>query len=150
MIDFRIVPDKNHINYELMKRFCKRLREKNERQEIEKLEIIIPEFTTKEKTVIAHHIIPRKSRLKKRSLYTPVYAYKRTVLSLEHRARLINERGTKCQICKKLLLRHFHHINGIPSDNRDDNILLLCRPCHREADKQMRLKRLRKRYHEED
>ena len=84
MIDFRIVPDKNHINYELMKRFCKRLREKNERAEIEKLDVVVPTLTlTSEKTVIAHHIIPRKSRLKKRSLYTPVYAYKRTVLSLE-------------------------------------------------------------------
>jgi DNA-directed RNA polymerase subunit N (RpoN/RPB10) len=148
MIDFRIVPDKNHINYELMKRFCKRLREKNERAEIEKLDVVVPTLTlTSEKTVIAHHIIPRKSRLKKRSLYTPVYAYKRTVLSLEQRARLINERGTKCQTCKRLLIRHFHHINGIPSDNRDENLLLLCIPCHKEADKQMRLKRLTKRYH---
>lgn len=77
----------------------------------------------------------------------PAYAFKRKKITQEQRDRLRNERGDLCEDCKRLKVHNFHHLNGIPSDNRDENILLVCVPCHKVRDKHMRIVRAANRYH---
>jgi len=143
----RLNKQNGHINYRLQKSFCKSLREKLERKAIEDLQIpIIPLNLKQEKNIKVGLIIHRRTRRYHRKLFTPSFAYNRKTIPRQQRARLLRERGNVCEKCKMLRVHHFHHVNGIPSDNRDENLLLLCVLCHENADKEMRLKRLNGRY----
>ena len=78
---------------------------------------------------------------------TPPFAMKRKKITQEQRDRLRKERGDLCQDCRQLRAHNFHHLNGIPSDNRDENILLVCVLCHIKRDRHMRIVRAVNRYY---
>lgn len=52
------------------------------------------------------------------------------------KARLIRERGHRCEVCKlshwlgKLLILELHHINATYRDDSKENLQLLCPNCH--------------------
>jgi hypothetical protein len=53
-------------------------------------------------------------------------------LNQKHRRRLIKERGEACERCKILVVPvEMHHIDNDNRNNRDDNLILLCKKCHR-------------------
>jgi len=51
--------------------------------------------------------------------------------------KLLVESGHKCSVplCNENYSLSFHHINGDPSDNREFNIIVLCRNHHDMADR---------------
>jgi endogenous inhibitor of DNA gyrase (YacG/DUF329 family) len=43
----------------------------------------------------------------------------------------VQYRKKYCERClEKPALLHFHHLNGNPADNRQDNLITVCQPCH--------------------
>ena len=53
----------------------------------------------------------------------------------EIRRKLLVFSRHECCICNDRIVRnHIHHINSDPSDNREDNLILLCPNCHTQAD----------------
>jgi len=56
--------------------------------------------------------------------------YKRLRIPPEYKSRLVGKRGFICQRCKKRMFDHMHHVNVDPSDNRPENVLLVCEECH--------------------
>ncbi|MDI9313847.1 MAG: HNH endonuclease [Hydrotalea sp.] len=45
-------------------------------------------------------------------------------------ANLYKKRGKKCEECGATGITHIHHKNGLKYDNSDNNLIILCPPCH--------------------
>jgi hypothetical protein len=61
----------------------------------------------------------------------------RVPIPTEIERKLLVESGHKCSVplCNESFSLSFHHINGDPSDNRQSNIIVLCRNHHDKADR---------------
>jgi 5-methylcytosine-specific restriction endonuclease McrA len=55
------------------------------------------------------------------------------------RRRVIKRDGRKCVQCGSRELLEVHHRNGNANDNRQSNLVTLCRGCHQEAQTLLRL-----------
>lgn len=81
----------------------------------------------------SENLIPGWNKL--RSVYglTP---YNKGVYKINHKKRLLLERGHQCQKCNNSFWNEIpitielEHIDGDVTNNKDDNLLLLCPNCH--------------------
>lgn len=73
----------------------------------------------------------RPETRKKKSLSTRTNCIVKTIG--DNRLQRLKEVGWKCQVCgcKKVNKQlHLHHLDGDRTNNKEDNILVVCRSCH--------------------
>jgi 5-methylcytosine-specific restriction endonuclease McrA len=49
--------------------------------------------------------------------------------------------GGRCEVCGETSGLELHHLNGDATDNRDENLALVCRDCHAQAHRALRDRR---------
>ncbi len=57
---------------------------------------------------------------------------------MRKRLAVLREAEFICQRCGDRLADEIHHVNGDPGDNRFENLLATCRPCHRQLEAEKR------------
>jgi hypothetical protein len=55
---------------------------------------------------------------------------------MQRRARLMRQRGARCERCRRPPPLELHHLDGNPANDADHNLILLCSTCHIEATRQ--------------
>ena len=97
-------------------------------------------------TEIQQEIVNLKSIGKRRSireeaekrLYGKVKENKREVISEKDKEIIFNKFGNECAICSGKEGLHIHHKDHNPSNNRLDNLILLCGVCHKKVHMKVR------------
>jgi len=56
---------------------------------------------------------------------------KRKHISEEVRGLILEEANNECILCKSNTSLEIHHRDSIPSNNKLDNLIVLCHDCHR-------------------
>ena len=59
----------------------------------------------------------------------------RRAITKQLKIRLVTKRGGLCEDCREELFQQVHHIDGDPSNNDEDNLMLVCYDCHKEIEK---------------
>lgn len=76
-------------------------------------------------------VITDEEELTKLSKMRKPRKYKtRIPIPIELREEILNERNGICERCATYHANQLHHINRDPSDNRKENLRLLCYDCH--------------------
>ena len=97
-------------------------------------------------TEIQQEIVNLKSIGKRRSireeaekrLYGKVKENKRESISEKEKEIIFNKFGNECAICSGKEGLHIHHKDHNPSNNRLDNLILLCGVCHKKIHMKVR------------
>ena len=98
-----------------------------------------PDWTVKRKEKIGQRVETQKETLHKKNLQR--FLDGEMIIRASLKKWLVITRGEKCEVCQMLpewngryLSLQVHHKNGKNTDNRPDNLMLLCPNCHTQTD----------------
>lgn len=59
---------------------------------------------------------------------------KRIPIPKQTKKMLVKVRGGMCEYCKEEIYQHIHHVNGDPTNNHPNNLMLVCFECHKQIE----------------
>lgn len=98
------------------------------------LPLVIDELESERIFTPLHHIMAyekcrtKKGKIKKMRLPIP----------LKLKKYIISRSSGICEYCSINEGKHIHHINGLPDDNHENNLMHICEPCHIKIHKEMK------------